>query len=50
MAQSLIAYAVVALAAVWTFRSLVPRVWRRRRKPVSGPGETGCGGDCGCGD
>jgi len=50
MAQDLIAYGIVALAAAWTFRSLAPRIWPRRRKPARGAPTGGCGGDCGCGD
>ena len=44
MAQTLIAYAIVAAAAGWAAWSLFLRGWlRRRAKPA-------CGDDCACGD
>ena len=47
MTQTLIAYALVTIAAGWTAWSLFLRGWLRRRAAKSA---TGCGPDCGCGD
>jgi len=46
MAQTIIAYAVVALAAGWATWSLFLKGWVRRRVPSKGA----CGDDCSCGD
>ena len=48
MVQSLIVYAVVAAAAVWTLWSMVLRGWFRRR--AAAKSQAGCGPGCGCGD
>lgn len=45
--QTLFAYAVVVLAAVWLLRRYIP--WRRLRSPPRRTGsDGGCGPDCGC--
>ena len=47
MAQTLIVYAVVALAAGWVIWSLFLRGLLRRRAAAKGER---CAGDCACGD
>jgi hypothetical protein len=46
--QSLVAYAIVALATGWTVWRLFLRGWIRRRASAKAQG--GCGPDCACGD
>ena len=48
MLQTLIVYAVVAIAAGWTLWSLFLRGWVRRRNAARSA--AGCGPDCACGD
>jgi hypothetical protein len=48
MAQSLIAYAIVALAACWTVWRLFLRGWVRRR--AAARSAAACGPDCACGN
>jgi hypothetical protein len=47
MAQTLIAYALVAAAAAWAAWSLFLRGWLRRRATTAKPG---CDDNCACGD
>jgi hypothetical protein len=48
MLQSLVAYAVVVVAAVWTVWSLFVCGWLRRR--AAAKANAGCGPGCSCGD
>ncbi len=48
MLQSLIVYAVVVVAAVWTSWSLFVRGWLRRR--AAAKAKAGCSPGCSCGD
>jgi hypothetical protein len=48
MAQTLIVYAIVAVAAGWTGWSLFLRGWLRRR--AAAKASAGCGPGCACGD
>jgi hypothetical protein len=48
MIQSVIVYAVVAVASGWTVWSLFLRGWLRRRP--AGKANASCGRGCACGD
>jgi hypothetical protein len=52
MAQALIVYAIVAIAAVWTTWRLFLRGWVKRRVAAQAAGKSAsaCGNDCACGD
>jgi hypothetical protein len=48
MLQTLIVYAIVAVAAAWTGWSMFLRGWLRRR--AAARTNANCGPDCACGD
>ena len=48
MLQTLLVYAIVALATGWTVWRLFLRGWIKRRAAAKSAG--GCGPDCACGD
>ena len=48
--QTMIVYAIVAIAAGWTVWSLGLGRWVKTRWPAAAKGSRTCGPDCACGD